>query len=37
MRPVAVEWGYTSPDNGGPRAWNADAVIAAPRELLALL
>jgi len=34
MRPVAVEWGYTSPDNGGPRAWNADLVISQPVDLL---
>ena len=37
MRPVAVEWGYHSPDNAAPRDWNADAVIAAPGELLKLL
>jgi N-acetyl-D-muramate 6-phosphate phosphatase len=37
MRPVAVEWGYTSPDNAGPRAWNADTVIARPLDLLACL
>jgi len=37
MRPVAVEWGYHSPDNVGPRDWNAEAVIAAPEELLKLL
>ena len=37
MRPVAVEWGYTSPDNGPPRAWNADVVIARPEDLLGLL
>ncbi len=37
MRPVAVEWGYTSPDNEGPRSWNADAVISVPRELLQVL
>jgi 2-phosphoglycolate phosphatase len=34
MRAVAVQWGYISPDNGGPAAWNADAVIAEPLELL---
>ncbi len=33
MRAVAVEWGYVSPDNGEPRTWNADAVLAHPREL----
>ena len=37
MRVVAVEWGYHSPDNAPPRGWNADAVIARPVELLALL
>jgi len=37
MRPVAIEWGYHSPDNAGPREWNADAVIAVPEELLKLL
>lgn len=34
MKPVAVAWGYTSPDNGAPDAWNADLVIATPAELL---
>ncbi len=37
MRPVAVEWGYVSPDNGGPPTWNADALIAHPREVMPLL
>jgi phosphoglycolate phosphatase len=37
MRPVAVEWGYHSPDNAGPRSWNAAAVIGEPRELMSLL
>lgn len=37
MRAVAVEWGYTSPDNAGPREWNAEAVIASPGRLLQLL
>jgi phosphoglycolate phosphatase len=37
MRPVAVEWGYHSPDNDGPRTWNAAAVIGEPRELIRLL
>jgi len=37
MRPIAVEWGYHSPDNAGPNDWDADAVIAAPGELLKLL
>ncbi len=34
MKPVAVEWGYTSPDNAGPRTWNADHLIGHPMELL---
>lgn len=34
MRPVAVEWGYTSPDNGGPATWNADLVVREPLDLL---
>jgi 2-phosphoglycolate phosphatase len=33
MRTVAVEWGYTSPDNGGPAAWNADILIGEPLGL----
>ena len=37
MRPVAVEWGYHHPDRDGPAAWQADAVIAQPLELLPLL
>lgn len=37
MRPAAVEWGYISPDNGAPQAWNADAVLREPIELLRLL
>ena len=37
MRPVAVEWGYHSPDNAGPGSWNAAAVIGEPRELISLL
>ena len=37
MRPIAVEWGYHSPDNGDPNDWDADAVIAEPAELLKLL
>jgi len=35
MRSIAVEYGYHGVDNGGPRSWNADAVIAHPLELLA--
>jgi phosphoglycolate phosphatase len=34
MRPVAVEWGYTSPDNGAPASWNADFVVRRPHDLL---
>jgi N-acetyl-D-muramate 6-phosphate phosphatase len=34
MRPVAVEWGYTSPDNGGPASWNADVLITQPADLI---
>jgi N-acetyl-D-muramate 6-phosphate phosphatase len=37
MRPVAVEWGYTSPDNGGPATWNADILITRPLNLVAHL
>jgi phosphoglycolate phosphatase len=37
MRPIAVDWGYHHPDNGGPGTWQADAVIARPQELIALL
>jgi phosphoglycolate phosphatase len=37
MRPIAVEWGYHSPDNAGPNDWDADAVIAEPKDLLKLL
>jgi 2-phosphoglycolate phosphatase len=37
MRPVAVEWGYVSPDNGAPASWNAHAVITRPLDLLPLL
>jgi phosphoglycolate phosphatase len=34
MRSVAVTWGYTSPDNGGPPTWNADAVVHQPLEVI---
>jgi len=37
MRAVAVEWGYTSPDNGAPSAWNADVLIRKPLDLVAHL
>ncbi|MBS0335353.1 MAG: phosphoglycolate phosphatase [Proteobacteria bacterium] len=35
MRSVAVEYGYSGTEGGGPRGWNADAVIAQPLDLLA--
>ena len=34
MFSVAVEYGYCGTENGGPRGWNAEAVIAQPLELL---
>jgi 2-phosphoglycolate phosphatase len=34
MRCVAVEYGYHGTDTPGPTAWNADAVISHPSELL---
>jgi N-acetyl-D-muramate 6-phosphate phosphatase len=37
MRPVAVDWGYHHPEQGGPGTWRADGVIARPQELTALL
>ena len=37
MRTVAVQWGYHHPESGGPDAWNADAVIARPGDLIPLL
>jgi phosphoglycolate phosphatase len=37
MRAVAVDWGYHHPESGGPRSWKAEAVIAAPKDLIALL
>jgi N-acetyl-D-muramate 6-phosphate phosphatase len=37
MRAVAVEWGYHHPDYGGPGAWQADAVIGHPLDLIAHL
>jgi 2-phosphoglycolate phosphatase len=37
MRAVAVGWGYHHPESGGPRSWKADAVIAQPADLVALL
>ena len=37
MRPIAVDWGYHHPDNGGPGTWEAEAVIAHPLDMLKLL
>jgi 2-phosphoglycolate phosphatase len=37
MRPIAVEWGYHHPDNGGPGTWQAEAVIHHPFDVLRLL
>ncbi len=37
MRPIAVDWGYHHPENGGPGTWQAEAVIARPMDLIALL
>ena len=37
MRAVAVAWGYHHPESGSPGSWNADAVIAQPRDLIGLL
>jgi phosphoglycolate phosphatase len=37
MRAIAVGWGYHHPESGGPRSWKADAVIAQPKDLIALL
>jgi phosphoglycolate phosphatase len=37
MFSVAVEYGYSGTENGGPRGWNAGAVIGKPLDLLPLL
>jgi phosphoglycolate phosphatase len=37
MRGIAVAWGYHHPESGGPQAWNADAVIERPADLIGLL
>ena len=37
MFSVAVEYGYSGTENGGPRGWNAEAVIGQPLDLLRLL
>ncbi len=34
MFSVAVEYGYSGTENGGPRGWNAEAVIGQPLDLL---
>lgn len=34
MFSIAVEYGYSGTENGGPRGWNAEAVIGEPLELL---
>lgn len=34
MRSVAVEYGYLGTDNGSPRGWQADLVIATPGEFV---
>jgi phosphoglycolate phosphatase len=37
MRPVAVTWGYHSPDNEGPPSWNADFLLERPLDVIAHL
>jgi phosphoglycolate phosphatase len=37
MRAVAVEWGYHHPEHGAPSAWQADAVISQPTDLIRYL
>ncbi len=37
MRPIAVEWGYHHPDQGGPGTWEAEAIIHHPLDLLKIL
>jgi phosphoglycolate phosphatase len=37
MRPVAVQWGYVSPDNGAPESWQADIHINVPSDLVRFL
>ena len=34
MFSVAVEYGYSGTESGGPRGWNAEAVIGQPMDLL---
>jgi 2-phosphoglycolate phosphatase len=37
MRPIAVEWGYHHPEQGGPGTWEAEAIIHRPLDLLQML
>ncbi len=37
MFSVAVEYGYSGTENGGPHGWNAEAVIGRPLDLLPYL
>ena len=37
MRPIAVDWGYHHPEQGGPATWEAAAVISHPMDLIAHL
>ena len=34
MRPIAVDWGYHHPEQGGPGTWSAAAVLSHPLELV---
>lgn len=34
MRPIAVDWGYHHPGQGGPGTWQAAAVIRHPLDLI---
>lgn len=34
MFSIAVEYGYSGTENGGPHGWNAEAVIGQPMDLL---
>jgi N-acetyl-D-muramate 6-phosphate phosphatase len=34
MRPIAVDWGYHHPAQGGPGTWEAAAVLSHPSELI---
>ena len=37
MRAIAVDWGYHHPEHGAPGAWQADAVISQPTDLIRYL